>query len=252
MISTGRADRLIRAGAAVFWIAVWEIASLLIGEELFLPSPVSVIRTLLSSVTEPVFWSSIAFTLSRILIGFLVSLACASVAAVLSYRFTFFAVLIDPLVRVIRATPVASIVILVLVWVRSRDLSVVISFMMVFPIIYTNLLEGLRAMDRDLLEAADVYRVRRMKRIRYFYLPSLSPYIGSALSSSLGLAWKSGIAAEVIGLPDGSIGERVYEAKIFLSTPDLFAWTLVIIILAYLFERFFLALSAWIMERSTS
>ena len=101
---------------------------------------------------------------------------------------------------------------------------------------------GIRNTDHDLLEAADVYRIRTIKRIRYIYVPSVLPYFSAAVKAALGLAWKSGIAAEVIALPDGSIGERVYEAKIYLSTPDLFAWTVVIIALAFLFERLFLFL----------
>ena len=227
----------------MFWLLVWEIASLAIGEELFLPSPSSVVFRLVSLIPEAEFWTSILFTLERILVGFLLALLSASVASGLSYRFRIVEILLDPAIRIIRATPVASIVILVLVWVRSRNLSVVISFLMVFPIIYTNVLEGLKSTDKDLLEAAAVYRIKGLKKLRYIYIPSLSSYIQSAISISLGLAWKSGIAAEVIGLPDGSIGERVYEAKIYLSTPDLFAWTIVIIILAFLFEHFFLFVS---------
>ena len=232
----------------MFWLLVWEIASLAIGEELFLPSPSSVVFRLVSLIPEAEFWTSILFTLERILVGFLLALLSASVASGLSYRFRIVEILLDPAIRIIRATPVASIVILVLVWVRSRNLSVVISFLMVFPIIYTNVLEGLKSTDKDLLEAAAVYRIKGLKKLRYIYIPSLSSYIQSAISISLGLAWKSGIAAEVIGLPDGSIGERVYEAKIYLSTPDLFAWTIVIIILAFLFEHFFLFVSGRLLK----
>lgn len=248
MASTIQGNKLWKAGAIVFWLLVWEIASLAIGEELFLPSPSSVMFRLVSLIPEAEFWTSILFTLERILIGFLLALLSASVASGLSYRFRIVEILLDPAIRIIRATPVASIVILVLVWVRSRNLSVVISFLMVFPIIYTNILEGLKSTDKDLLEAAAVYRIKGLKKLRYIYIPSLSFYIQSAISISLGLAWKSGIAAEVIGLPDGSIGERVYEAKIYLSTPDLFAWTIVIIILAFLFEHFFLFVSGRLLK----
>ncbi|MBO8436573.1 MAG: ABC transporter permease subunit [Spirochaetes bacterium] len=249
MISTIRENKALKAGAILFWLIVWEIASLLIGEELFLPSPLRVLERLLTILPEPSFWASIFFTLRCILFGYILSIVSASALSFLSYRSALVSIILDPLVRIVRATPVASIVILVLVWVRSRYLSIVISFMMVFPIIYTNLLEGLMAVDKDLLEAADVYRIKGIKRIRYIFAPSLSPYIKSAIRTSLGLCWKSGIAAEVIGLPDGSIGERVYEAKIYLSTPDLFAWTVVIIILAFIFERFFIFLSDSVMRR---
>ena len=249
MVSTTQRTRIIKAGAIAFWLAVWEIASLLIGEELFLPSPISVLEALAASAVDLSFWSAVLFTLERIIIGFIISLSSAVILAFLSYRWRILGILLEPIVKVVRATPVASIVILILVWVRSRNLSVVISFMMVFPVVYQNVLKGLCNTDRNLIEMADAYRIRTLKRIRYIYLPYLVPYLESAISISLGLAWKSGIAAEVIGLPDGSIGERVYEAKIYLSMPDLFASTVTVIILAFVFERVFLYLSRSILRR---
>lgn len=249
MVSTTPRTRIIKAGAIAFWLAVWEIASLLIGEELFLPSPISVLEALVASAVDLSFWSAVLFTLERIILGFIISLSSAVILAFLSYRWRILGILLEPIVKVVRATPVASIVILILVWVRSRNLSVVISFMMVFPVVYQNVLKGLCDTDRNLIEMADAYRIRTLKRIRYIYLPYLVPYLESAISISLGLAWKSGIAAEVIGLPDGSIGERVYEAKIYLSMPDLFASTVTVIILAFVFERVFLYLSRIILRR---
>ncbi len=249
MVSTTQRTRIIKAGAIAFWLAVWEIASLLIGEELFLPSPISVLEALAASAVDLSFWSAVLFTLERIILGFIISLSSAVILAFLSYRWRILGILLEPIVKVVRATPVASIVILILVWVRSRNLSVVISFMMVFPVVYQNVLKGLCDTDRNLIEMADAYRIRTLKRIRYIYLPYLVPYLESAISISLGLAWKSGIAAEVIGLPDGSIGERVYEAKIYLSMPDLFASTVTVIILAFVFERVFLYLSRIILRR---
>lgn len=249
MVSTTPRTRIIKAGAIAFWLAVWEIASLLIGEELFLPSPISVLEALVASAVDLSFWSAVLFTIERIILGFIISLSSAVILAFLSYRWRILGILLEPIVKVVRATPVASIVILILVWVRSRNLSVVISFMMVFPVVYQNVLKGLCDTDRNLIEMADAYRIRTLKRIRYIYLPYLVPYLESAISISLGLAWKSGIAAEVIGLPDGSIGERVYEAKIYLSMPDLFASTVTVIILAFVFERVFLYLSRIILRR---
>lgn len=249
MVSTTPRTRIIKAGAIAFWLAVWEIASLLIGEELFLPSPISVLEALAASAVDLSFWSAVLFTLERIILGFIISLSSAVILAFLSYRWRILGILLEPIVKVVRATPVASIVILILVWVRSRNLSVVISFMMVFPVVYQNVLKGLCDTDRNLIEMADAYRIRTLKRIRYIYLPYLVPYLESAISISLGLAWKSGIAAEVIGLPAGSIGERVYEAKIYLSMPDLFASTVTVIILAFVFERVFLYLSRIILRR---
>ena len=112
--------------------------------------------------------------------------------------------------------------------------------------------ESKKVADSLLLEMAGAYHAGKLKRIRYIYVPSVLPYFLSSLSIALGLAWKSGIAAEVIGLPSGSIGERVYEAKIYLSTPDLFAWTVTVIVMAFLFERFFLFVSSSLLRRAES
>ena len=140
----------------------------------------------------------------------------------------------------IKSIPVASFIILVLIWSGSGSLSAVISFLIVLPIIYTNVLEGIRNTDGKLLEMADVFQVSSLMKIKAIYIPAVLPFFTSACKVALGLCWKSGIAAEVIGLPGNSIGEQLYNAKIFLSTGELFGWTLVIVAISFLFEKFFL------------
>ena len=108
---------------------------------------------------------------------------------------------------------------------------------MVLPIVYTNVLEGIRHLDPKLTEMAAVFRVPWRRRFLYIWLPQLKPYIFSACRLSLGLAWKAGIAAEIIGIPDGSIGEMLYQAKVYYNTADLFAWTIVIVAVSVIFEK---------------
>ena len=153
--------------------------------------------------------------------------------------------LLAPLVAVIKAVPVASFIILALVWLNSRSLSLFISALMVFPPVYLNVLEGIRRTDGQLLEMARVFRVPFSRRLRYIYLPQIMPYFRTAVSLGLGLCWKAGAAAEVIGLPAGSVGERLYTAKVYFQTPDLFAWTVTIVAVSVLFERLFLILTDW-------
>ena len=140
------------------------------------------------------------------------------------------------------STPVASFIILCLIWIPSKNLSVFISFLMVLPVIYTNILEGIRQTDSKILEMAKVFQVNPERRIRYIYVSQVLPYFLSACRLSLGMCWKAGVAAEVIGVPSGSIGEKLYNAKIYLNTPDLFAWTIVIIVISFVFEKCFLGI----------
>lgn len=227
------------AAGIIFWLAIWQIAAVMVGHDILLTSPVKVLIRLFELVQDKGFLSSILFSASRIAAGFLLAMSAGILLAILASRIQFVRILLEPLVQTIKATPVASIVIVVLIWISSRNLSVVISFMMVFPIMYTNILSGIDNTPRDLLEMAKVFRLTGWKKLRSIYLPAVLPYFVSASSVSLGLAWKSGVAAEVIGIPSGSIGEKLYEAKVFFATADVFAWTVAIIILSVIFERFF-------------
>ena len=230
----------IKIWAALFWIAVWEIVALFIGQEILLVSPVAVFLRFLELIVTIGFWKSIFFSLCRIAGGFFSALLTGILFAWVSSFCRFVRELAKPLMAVIKAAPVASFIILILIWVPSGNLSFAISFLIVLPVIYTNILYGLENADKELLEMAEVFRIPYSRRIRYIYLPQMAPYLRAACSGSLGLCWKAGVAAEVIGIPAGSIGEKLYEAKVYLETSDLFAWTVTIILLSVCFEKIFL------------
>ena len=223
----------------VFWLMIWQAASVFVGQEILLASPAAVLKRLFTLVTEPVFWQSLLFSGARIGAGFLLGAAAGIAGAALAGRFSIAEELLTPLVAAVKAVPVASFVILILIWVSSKNLSVVISFLMVFPILYTNTRNGLRELDTALLEMTDVFQVPRPVRLRWVILPQLYPYIRTGCSLSLGLCWKAGTAAEVIGIPNRSIGEHLYQAKIYLDTPGLFAWTAAIVYVSFCLESCF-------------
>ena len=188
------------------------------------------------------FWATVGHSFGRIVTGFAVAAVVGVLGAALAAASRTVEVLAAPLVTAVRSTPVVSVIILVLIFAPSGQLAMVISFMMVGPIIYTNVLQGIRHRDPKLLEMAAVFRVPPLRRIAAVDVPAVMPFFIAACQVGIGLAWKSGIAAEVIGLPEGSIGEQLYQAKIFLTTADLFAWTIVVVTISYGVERLVLAL----------
>ncbi|NLT58367.1 MAG: ABC transporter permease subunit [Clostridiales bacterium] len=240
---------LLTAGAALFWLLVWQALSLKINNRILLVSPVTVLGRLFELLQTAGFWRAVAFTVGRILLGFLSACTAAVLLAAVSAKSAALRGLLRPLLGTVQATPVASFVILALLWFSSRNLSVLISFLMVFPIVYANCLQGILSVDRGLLEMARVFRIGPLRRLLYIYLPDVLPYLLSALSVSLGLCWKSGVAAEVIGIPVGSIGELLYQAKVHLDTADLLAVTLVIILVSLSFEKLFLWLAYRLQRR---
>ena len=227
----------VRLFAVAFWLIVWHAGSVAIGQKLLLVSPVDAARTLFRLMGTANFYLAVFGSFGRILAGFLFGVLLGTALAALAYAVPLLAVLLSPLMQAIKATPVASFVILALIFISSRYLSVLMGFLMVLPMIYTNVLTGLKNTDRKLIEMAKVFRMSPGAKIRAIYLPSAYPHFLSACALSLGMSWKAGIAAEVIGLPDQSIGEALYQAKIFFSTPELFAWTLAIILLSVGLEK---------------
>ena len=245
-----RLSPALRLGAVAVWLLLWQLASMAVGLPLLLPSPLAVLLRLGQLCTGADFWLTVASSLLRILLGFLLGVLFGTALAGLCWRFRLIDALARPLLGVLKSTPVASFIILALVWVKTTWLATVISFIMVLPLIYANVREGIDSADRQLLEMAQVFRLSRRKTFRYCYLPAILPFFLSAVSSALGFAWKSGIAAEVLGRPARAIGSQIYDSKIYLETPDLFAWTLVVILLSVLLERLAVRFVRWAGKRS--
>ena len=230
-------DRKIRLWAVLFWLLVWQLGSIAVGSDILLVSPLQVLARLFELIREKSFWAAILYSALRIAAGFLLGTTAGTVLAALAARFRRVDELLAPLILTIKTIPVASFIILVLIWFTSVHLSVVISFLMVMPILYTNVREGIDSVDDDLLEMASLFRIPAGRRVRYIYITQVMPFFRTGCTLALGLCWKSGIAAELIGVPSGSIGELLYRSKIYLETPDLFAWTLVIVLISLAFEK---------------
>lgn len=226
-----------KAAAILFAAAVWQAASMLVGSRLILASPVDAAVRLAELCVEAEFWRAVGFTLLRILCGYGLGVVCGTALALLAGEIRAIRLLLWPFMSAARAVPVASFIILCLFWLRSSELSIIISFLMVAPVIYTDVLHGIDALDEKMLEMCRVFRVGRGRRTLYVTLPQIKSYLLSGCAATAGMAWKAGTAAEFIGIPTGSIGEKLYEAKIYLASGDLFAWTLTIVLISAAFEK---------------
>lgn len=232
---------LIRAfestAALLLALLVWQLAAMKIGEQILLPTPLSVLQRLSTALAERDFLETLLYSLTRIAGGFFCGFLLGILLAALAAASHTVEVLLRPYLFTIKSVPVASFIVLALVWLSSAHLSLFISFLMVLPIVYTNVLEGIRHTDKGLLEMAEVYRLGFGRRVAYLYVPSVKPYLLAACRVSLGLAWKAGIAAEIIGIPDGSLGMKLYIAKLWMETDALLAYTVIIVLASIAFEK---------------
>lgn len=246
----------------LFWLAVWQAAATVLGmvnargagqtlslaealvrgQELLLPAPLSVGERLAELAVTQKFWKSVALSLGRIFAGLAGGVALGTALAALTSASRAAELLLSPAIRTIRATPVASFIVLVLLWVKTGQVPGVISGLMVLPVVWENVRQGIGKTDRALLEFGRAYGFGWRKIFRLIYLPSVLPHFTSGAVNGLGLAWKSGVAAEVLCQPRWAIGSEVYRARTSLDTPALFAWTAVVVLLSLLLERALVAL----------
>ena len=226
-----------RSLPAVFWLLAWALAARWVGLDLLLPGPLAVGSRLAALAGTGGFWLSVGATLGRVFLG-LAWGALAGAALAFATHFSPWADrLLSPAVRVVRATPVVSFILLVYLWVPRGAIPWVIAGLMVLPVVWGAVSAGLDGLDEKLLELARAYRFSRGKTLALICLPALRPHFAAGLSTAFGLAWKSGVAAEVLCPPAQAIGSRIQQAKAALETPDLFAWTLTIVALSLALEK---------------
>lgn len=226
-----------KVGAAVLAILIWQIAAVAIGESLILPSPVAVFRRLFTIWREDTFFPAVFFSISRILLGFIAALTIGTLLAIPAGKYRFLEILLSPYMLTIKSVPVASFIVLAYVWFSASSLSAFISFLIVLPAVYTNILTAMHNYDPKMKETAKLFGITGLRKLLFFHLPQIRPYFLSAASLAMGLAWKSGIAAEIITMPKGSMGNLVYYANLWLVTEDLYAYTVVIVLLSLVCEK---------------
>ena len=226
----------------LFWLLIWQLAAALVGQELLLPSPLRVARELLRLAGGAEFWLTVAQSIRRVLTGIASAVLLGILLALLTHKSALLRALLSPVMTLVKSTPVASFIILALVWLGRDVVPLFIAALMVLPVVWANVSAGLEGIDPQLLELAQVFRLPRGRVFRRITLPSVLPHLRAALCSALGLGWKAGVAAEILTVPARSIGKRIYEAKIYLETTELFAWTAAVVLLSLVIERLLLRL----------
>ena len=220
----------------LFWLGVWELVALAVGQELFMPTPFSVISCAIRLAVTPLFWRTIAISILRIVLGTLIAIVLGVILAIITSRIKFLHDLFYPMLTMIKAVPVASFITLALIWMGSEKLPVFICSLMVFPIIWAAVSDGISAIDKKHNELAQAFNFSIKKRLGLIYLPTVAPYFFSSCKTSVGLAWKAGVAAEVLAVSPNSIGKQLFNARTYYEIPELFAWTITVIILSIVIE----------------
>lgn len=220
----------------LFWILIWQLIYICVNQHIIIPSPLSVFKRLTELIATPSFFKIIIMSMFRIILGFLTGIFIGTTVCILSYCCLTFKYLLTPVIHIITSTPVVSFIIIALVWIKSALIPIFISSLIVIPIVWGNLNEGISKVNPDLIELSKIFYKDKLNALKRIYIPSVFPFFISACSTAIGLAWKAGVASEIIANTKNSIGGKIYDAKIYIEITDLFAWTITIIIMSIILE----------------
>ena len=220
-----------------FWLLIWEFLALIIGNETLVPGVPKTFLALVDVLTSAKFFKVVLFTFLRILGGLFWGILAGIVLAFFSHKYTIVNDLITPLITVIKSTPVATFVIILWILLSANALVIFVAFLMIMPIIWQNLMDGYKSIDKDLSEVCDVFEFSFIKRMKILIFPALMRYLIPGIITATGLAWKAAIAAEIIAYTKNSIGQQINDAKYFYETPTVFAWTIIVITLSICLEK---------------
>ena len=223
--------------SVIFWIAVWHIAATRVNSSLIIPTPLETLEKLFEFIRDENFLKICIGSVIRIFLGAVIGIAVGTFLAVGGHFIPLLKYLTSPIMAVIKSTPVASFIVLLLILIGKAPVPSVTSALIAIPILWANTTRAIDGIDKNLKEVCTVFSVPFLKRLKVLWIPSILPNFISGIRSCIGLSWKAGIAAEVLCTPADSIGLKIHETRIYLETPELFAWTVVVILLSLAFEK---------------
>jgi NitT/TauT family transport system permease protein len=218
-------------------LVAWKLLALYFHSAFIVPSPEDSLLTVVKLITNAGFLSVAGTTILRGIFGFAVSAVLGLGVGIIAGLNSGFNTFINPMLATIRSTPVIALILLALIWFSPGTVPVFIAMLTMFPFICTNVVDGIRSVDHDLVEMARFYRVGKGRIIREVYLPAITPFIISGASSAMGIGWRAIIIGEVLSQPKYGIGTQMQSAQTFLNVDVVIAWTVIAVLISYGFEK---------------
>ena len=217
-------------------LLIWKAASFWYHNEALLPSPEVVVLNMIKIFQSPDLLKILLYTLFRGFLGFIFALATGMLLGTLSGLNPYIEKSLNPFLAVVKSTPFMSVILLLLIWFGTEKTPIFAGFLVSFPIIYTNVLQGTKNIDKNLIQMARVYGIGILQIIKDIYLPSTAPFIFAGITSAFSIGWKVTVGAEILSRPKYAIGTQMWESKLYLEIDMILAWTVTTILISYMIE----------------
>lgn len=217
-------------------LLLWEVAALVVNDNFFLPDVFTTLEALVKIVVSGSFFSVVFTALYRVVSGLILGIVFGILIAGLCHKFDILNTVLSPFISIMKATPVACIIVLLWIRLNYTEIAIFVVVLMITPIIWQNVYDSLRDVDKELMEVADVFELSKIQRLKLLIVPSVLSYLLPAIVTSVGLGWKAEIAAEI--MTNSNIGRLIYDFKtVSFDTASIFAWTVIIVSLSIVFEK---------------
>jgi len=230
---------LISSVSCIALVIVWEIASVALNASVILPSPFEVAASVVRLFASPAFLKNVGSTVLRAVFSFLIIFIAGSVAGTAAGLHPALDAVLSPFVTLLKATPVMSVILLAFIWFSTGAVPVFAAFLMAFPVMYVQVLNGSQRLDAKLMQMCSVYGITGRKYLLNFVIPSLVPSYVTGAKQSLSMIWKVVIAAEVLTVPSSGIGRSLQLSQVRLDTASVFAWTIIAVVLTFAGDSLF-------------
>ena len=217
-------------------LIIWKILAVIINKTILVPSPEETFHELVYIIKSPYFIVTVLGTIKRVLLGFFISFILAMILSLLAGFNNVIYYLLKPIVTIIKVIPTMGVILLALIWLKSKYATIFVGFLIIFPILYENNLKGIKSVDKKLLEMAKIYEISSFNLVKDIYIPSMRPFILAGINNALSINLKIIIAAEVLSQLPNSVGSFLQIEKTALNTAGVFAWCLVALVIGGIFE----------------
>jgi NitT/TauT family transport system permease protein len=222
--------------AILFILLAWKFTSMGIKNGLILPAPEKTLLDFIRLISSTDFYIALGSTLLRGFFGFIIAFLMAALigipAGIIKSVRDFF----NPVIVLLRSTPVITFILLALIWFGPDNVPVFIAILTMFPLLCKGFINGIENTDRELVEMANVYKVKRKRILSALYLPSLLPFLFNGMSNALGFGWRAVIIGEVLSQPRWGLGTEMQVAQTYLLVSKLICWSIVAVTIAFIFE----------------
>lgn len=223
--------------AVLFLLIVWEIIAWPVNKPEIVPSVSRLLMALGELIVSPSFYQSVGVTILRGLAGMSLSLVTACVFAFLFTRYSWLYEFFRPLLAIMRSIPVVSFILLALIYLHPESIPLLIAFLVMFPLLTENLTKGLLHLHPGYKMMAEVFLIKGKNKVLQVYYPQLKPFLFSGLASAMGFGWRAIIMGEVLSQCTSGIGSEMKRAQIFIEVPELLAWTIIAILISFIFDK---------------